>query len=255
MLRGMGCLPPLLKPVATDTLAAALYHAIGAPPPAPFMNVLLPYMLRTAAQSEVALAEARPTQRVALLGSSPLLCNGMRATITVAGGAVRTEATSTRILRQTLAGLRVSVLVADSAMLPRAAVIAQEFKLPLLIVALTMTAGYRASAYAQGVVVEPTTPATMAEALTAVIAGHSYRDPALDALFREGPLTEAEQKVARLLVHGKDPTAITRDLALQPQTLRVHLTRIYHKLGVDSPEQVRAWADAWPHRTERALGD
>jgi DNA-binding NarL/FixJ family response regulator len=255
-LTGLGCIPPLLKPVPLDELSTAIHQAIGLRPPPlpPDPLFLLPYLRELATKSEHAVMAQRPSViRVVVLASSPMLRFGLDETVKAAGGAVRTATTHASVLRMGLTELRIAVLVADSGIYSEALALAQEFGLPLLLVARTMSTAYRLADSVQGIVVEPAAPSTMATALAALAAGQRYRDGALDALFAHTPLTRTERTIGTLLLQGLGSEEIVVTLALQPQTLRWHLKNIYGKVGVDSLEQFLEWADAWPHGQARAL--
>ena len=57
--------------------------------------------------------------------------------------------------------------------------------------------------------------------------------PATDAQSMMGRFgfSEAEAKVARLLVFGKSPKEIAADLKVAMPTVRTHLSRLYEKTG------------------------
>ena len=252
VLSGLGCAPALLKPAPPELLTTALHQAIGlAPPPLP-ADALFPYVQQLAAQSEHALAlRAHRMLRVVVLAASDMLRTGLREAISMAGGSVRLESTSAAVLRNGLAHLRVCVLVADAGMQVEAAELAEQFGLPLLIVALTMTAAYRAIEVAQGIVVDPVAPGTMAEALAAVAAGKGYRDAVLDELFTTTSLNETERAIGLLLLQGWQTDAIADKLKRQAQTVYYYRSRIYSKLGVTDLEGLRAWADSRRHVSMR----
>lgn len=58
------------------------------------------------------------------------------------------------------------------------------------------------------------------------------------------PLTEAELRVAQELAHSRSRAVIARRLAVSENTVKTHLRRIYHKLGVSSRAEAieRAYA-------------
>ena len=255
ILSGLGCLPPLLKPVPLDTLAKALHTALGMHPSPLTAEPLLPYVQQQAAVSEqAARLHERAAPCAAILASSDLLRSGLRSQIAAAGGLVRVEATSTSVLRATLAHLRVTVLIADDHVQADAALVAQMFGLPLLIVALTVTAGYRAIEVAQGVVVDPVAPDILASALMAVVEGKCYRDPILDMPIAPGTLTKTEQKILVRLLRGMRVDAIAAELAIQPDTVYQHRSHIYAKLGVTDLEEIRDRVDTQHALRARSLG-
>lgn len=174
----LGCAPPLLKPAPPHVLAEALHRALGLPPPPLPYDPLVAYLHQLAAQSEhETVQRQRSVLRVAVLASSELLRGGLREAVAAGGGAVRFDTTSPAVLRNVLAELRVALLVADSNSGEAAALLAREFQLPLLVVALTMTASYRVPVEARGVVVEPLSPNTVAAALRALAAGPATAMP------------------------------------------------------------------------------
>ena len=241
----LGCAPAVLKPASPSILATALHHALGfTPPPLP-ASPLLAYLHEAAAKSAHAVRlERQAVVRVVVLASSEMLRVGLQGSITAAGGAVRFATTSVGILRNGLAEFHTSLLVADSDMQALALDVAHSFQLPLLIVARTMPAAYRAAEAVQGVVVEPVAPRTLAEALATLHAGGEYRDTRLAALFSQTPLTATEQVVGQLVLQGVKDEEIARRLSQQPQTVRVHKSHLYAKLRVDGLDGFLGWAEA-----------
>jgi DNA-binding NarL/FixJ family response regulator len=254
-LSGLGCSPPLLKPVPLDILANALRRAIGMQPPPLVAEPLLPYVQQQAAVSEhAARLHERAAPGAAIFASSELLRAGLHGQLTAAGGIVRVEAIGADILRATLAHLRVAVLVADDHVQADAVKVAEEFGLPLLIVALTLTAGYRAADIAQGVVVDPIAPDVLATALMALADGRCYRDPLLDMPIAPGTLTKTEHKILVRLLRGMRVDAIAAELTIQPDTVYQHRSHIYTKLGVTDLDEIRDRVDTQQIVRTRAGG-
>jgi DNA-binding NarL/FixJ family response regulator len=245
LLAELGCAPTLLKPAARDLLRLRMQQALGLPPTPPPASAFLHYLQGLAIRSERELAEQRQaTAQVAILASSGLLRIALREAFATAGSIVRVDSTSADALRPMLAQWRVAALVADSGAQSAAAALASEFRLPLLVVALTLTAAYRALDNVAGVVVDGNIPQTIAAALAAVSAGERYRDPALDVPFASSGLTRQEQELVRLLVRGWSTDAIAKQLKFQPQTVREYRSRIYGKLAVSDLDQLREWMDS-----------
>ena len=109
----------------------------------------------------------------------------MRSSVTAAGGWVRYATTRTATSNSGLGSLRSSLLVADSDIQAAAVEVAHTFQLPLLIVARTMAAAYRATEVAQGVVVELAALRIMSEELAAVGSGACYHDRLLTVLLAQ----------------------------------------------------------------------
>jgi DNA-binding NarL/FixJ family response regulator len=244
-LTGLGTVAPLLKPVSLTRLAEALHAALGTQPPPLAAEPLLPYVLRQAAASEhAATLHDHAIPSVALLASSELLRSGLRAQVAAAGMLVRVEATNASILRTALPQLQVAALIADDHVQVDAIAIAHDFQLPLIIVALTITAGYRAIDHACGVIIDPVAPDILANALLHVVNGQSYHDPLLDQPIAPGILTKTEQKVALRLLQGLRVDAIAEELAVQVDTVYQHRSHIYAKLEMTDLEAIRAYVDA-----------
>jgi DNA-binding NarL/FixJ family response regulator len=241
----LGCAPPVLKPASPDILAQALYQAVGfAPLPLPASG-LLTYLQQQAAESEHAIRLQRhAVERIFILGSSEMVGAGLENIIRAAGESVFFRTTSVTILRKGLGGLCRSLLIADSDVQNIAVDVAQSFHLPLLIVARTMVAGYRAASVAQGVVVEPVSPGILAEALAVVRAGEEYCDKRLDEVLTQSTLTETEQLVGRLVLQGLKDEEIAKLVSQALQTVRLHKMHIYSKLGVERLDGFFAWAEA-----------
>ena len=244
LLTRLGCLPPLLRSASLEQRREALQRGLISSPAPLAHDPLIAYTYHLANRLEYETKWQRGTQlRAAVLASSEILRNGLREMIVVAGGTVRFHTTSPVVLRNGLAESRVALIVANSMAYDDALALVQEFSLPLLIVALTTTAGYRVSAQAQGVVVEPVQYSTMAEALQTIATGAMYHNSRLSDPFDNTPLTKTERKIGRLILQEKRLDMIARELCLQPNTLRWHLSNIYAKLGVDSLEAIRSWVD------------
>ena len=243
-LMHLGCVSPLYKPAAPNTIALALHRAIGAMPPPLHYDPLLAYIQQQAAHSEQALtSQARPPSvRIAILASSEIWRAGLRSIVAAAGGSVRIDTTSNAVLRNVLSAMRVNLLVADESMSANAAALANEFSLPLLIIASHLNAGYQAVAVARGVVIEPATPMAVAEAFQQLAAGNAYQSPILAEPFGGTVLTKTERAIGKLVLQGCKLEAIAYTLALQPDTLRWHLSNIYSKLGIDGLESLRRWS-------------
>jgi DNA-binding NarL/FixJ family response regulator len=244
LLTRIGCLPPLLKSAPLEARREMLHRALNSPAAPLPSDPLITYTYHLANRLEDELNGQRAAQLlVAVFAMSEILRNGLREVIAQAGGTVRIHTTSPTVLHNRLAESRVTLIIADSMAYNNALILAQEFGLPLLVVALTTTAGYRVSAGAQGVVVEPVQCSTMAEAMQALTTGATYYDQRLLDPFAMTPLTKTERKIGRLILQEKRLDMIARELSLQPNTLRWHVSNIYAKLGVDSLEAIRAWVD------------
>jgi DNA-binding NarL/FixJ family response regulator len=245
LLIELGCAPALLKPAARDLLRLRLQQALGLPPTPPPTSAFLNYLQSLAARSEHELtAQCQAAPQVAILASSAMLSGALREAFASAGATVRVDSTSADGLRPMLAQWRVAALVADSGAQTSAAALACDFGLPLLVIALSISAAYRALDSAAGVVIDASISQNLAAALAAVVAGDRYRDPALDAPFAGGVLSRQEQELTLLLLQGWPTDAIARQLKLQPQTIREYRSRIYGKLAVSNLDQLREWIDS-----------
>jgi DNA-binding NarL/FixJ family response regulator len=157
---------------------------------------------------------------------------------------VRIEAVSATILRTALPQLQVATLIADDHVQTDAVAIARDFHLPLVIIVLTITAGYRAIQHAHGVVIDPVAPDILASALLRVVNGQTYHDPLLEQPIARGVLTKTEQKVVLRLLQGLRIEAIAEELVVQVDTVYQHRSHIYAKLGVSDLEGIRAYVDS-----------
>ncbi len=241
----LGCAPALLKPASPRVLAAALHEALNLTPPSLPADPFLFYMHQHAAKSEHTVRQQRQAVlRAVVLASSELLRAGLEGSITAAGGSVRFATTSAAIIRNGLPELKVSLLVADSDIQASAIDLAQSFHLPLLIVARSLTAAYHAAEVTQGVVVDPVSPRTMAEAMNVVASGECYHDTLLTTILTQTTLTKTEQTVGRLVLQGLKDEQIAVRLSQAPQTVRTHLMHLYAKLGVHSRDSFLTWVEA-----------
>ncbi|HUR16847.1 MAG TPA: helix-turn-helix transcriptional regulator, partial [Candidatus Limnocylindrales bacterium] len=80
--------------------------------------------------------------------------------------------------------------------------------------------------------------ALWAEAAAAELARISGRTPA------SGSLTDAETRVASLVVEGLSNAEIAGRLFVSVRTVEAHLSRIYEKLGARSRVDVVRWASS-----------
>jgi DNA-binding NarL/FixJ family response regulator len=245
-LDGLGCLPPLYKPASPDRLRQALYQALAQPcPPVPVDPLkMLPLMRELAARSEYSAVQQRaPAIRAVVLASSLMLRTGLHECVQSAGGSVRTATTSVEVLRAGLAELRVAVLVADSAIAAQARELARDFGLALLVVARTLRSAYRLSDESQGIIIEPITPLSMAQALRALAAGERYRDPVME-LPLTAELTKSEHEVLIQLLRGTPIAAIATNLHIQPNSVHKHRSSIYAKVGVEDMDELWDWLES-----------
>jgi DNA-binding NarL/FixJ family response regulator len=57
---------------------------------------------------------------------------------------------------------------------------------------------------------------------------------------RPARLTAPEESVARLVAEGRTNPGVARALGLTPRAVELHLSRIYHKLGVRTRRDLEA---------------
>jgi DNA-binding NarL/FixJ family response regulator len=241
VLRELGCAPPASIRMSAHDLGAGLIAAAAwraePLPPDPLTTFLL-----AAAFGDDDDVTGGPLD-VVVLASSDMVRVGLRELAIAAGGTVRFDTTRSDVLVNVLSEKATSTLVADSTMLHPAEQLSRRFRIPLLVAALTRSAGYRALGLAHGIVIEPVDPGTLAAALRSIALGESYCDDRLEEPLRHMPLTRTEQAVCRAILQRQAPAAIARRLSIKPATLRWHLSNIYGKLGVESTEEIRSWVD------------
>ncbi len=249
---GLGCSPLLPKPAANETISETLKQALIQPIPDNTFESLMPYLLRRAAESERVTAEAKGAYPpVVILSSSTMLAEVISRRIRQSGGRVRGSTTSATLLRQMLRTLRVTTIVADSNIYMEAKKVAQDFGLPLLVLALSFSIGYRVWTHVEGVLIEPSTTENMTEALLTVSSGRRYFDPKLEMPIAPGILTRVEYVVLLHLLQGKRLSDIALALDIRLDTVNRHQANIYTKLQVESIDELRELLDGqWPFRAK-----
>lgn len=92
---------------------------------------------------------------------------------------------------------------------------------------------------AAAIVLKEAPLADVARALSAILAGGTYVDPALGVAALTGPrrgleLTQRETDVLLLLADGQTYEAIGRQLAISPETVRTHLQKACERLNAST---------------------
>lgn len=158
------------------------------------------------------------------------------------------------------AGLRPDVILMDLSMPDVGGVEATrqitEANSAARIVVLTSLAddrhiGDAIDAGAIGYVLKHAEPDELLDAIRAAAAGDSPLDPKAARVLlqsraqRAGPkLTPREEEVLRLVAEGLANKLIARRLGITDRTVKAHLTRIFHALGVTDRTQAALWAQA-----------
>jgi two-component system, NarL family, response regulator len=105
-------------------------------------------------------------------------------------------------------------------------------------------AGLRAGAKAY--LLKDVQPEELFRCIRAVHAGEAYLQPKLAAKLalrvQEGPLTEREAQILKLLAEGKSNRAIAHSLAISESTVKSHLKTLFVKLDVTSRAEAIALA-------------
>jgi DNA-binding NarL/FixJ family response regulator len=110
---------------------------------------------------------------------------------------------------------------------------------------------------ARGVVLKEMAPSLLVECLRTVHAGGRWLEEgtvadalgrlrAREAAGREAArrLTPRELEVVQLVAAGRRNKEIARELAITEGTVKIHLSRVYEKLGVDNRVALTRWAQA-----------
>lgn len=103
-----------------------------------------------------------------------------------------------------------------------------------------------------GFIVKTSRPEHIANTLQMVLRGGSvFPDtpdhPAAEPAHNGTPLTPKQLQVLELLTRGMANKAIAKELALSPNTIKVHVTEILRKLGVSSRSEAIAMTKAGWH--------
>jgi DNA-binding NarL/FixJ family response regulator len=256
-LTEMGCLPAVIKPVRPSALAAALRAA----PTEPFRPVSASPLLHWV-QEQSGLLEQHARQehhvlRVAVFASSQITRAGLARMVGLAAQAF--EATTMPALERLLSGTRITALVSAANDHALVTPLAQQHKLPLILVASTAEQARAVHTPEVGAVVLETDPAAgvhLAQAIEAIASGARYVASPLSIQAAGSPgnhvphevvrrlagdgLTAREQEVLWLDFQGLGNAEIARYLAIDPQTVASHWKGAQRKLGL-SREEARAW--------------
>lgn len=94
---------------------------------------------------------------------------------------------------------------------------------------------------ASGYLTKDATMQDIVQAILAVHAGRCYLSPALAEMLRNrvaaDDLTPREREVLQLLAEGLSNKEIAAHLGIAEKTVRIHLTRVFDKLGVEDRTQ------------------
>lgn len=244
-LAALGAEPPLNKALPDQELRSALHERIGrSVRPLAREHVLLPYLLRRALHSEqeVRNGEQRRLQ-VALLQKNALYGGLCREALIAAGCSVVAFTDRVEAMRPLLINLRVALLVSDAAFGLRADELSRQFDLPLLLIAATPSAAFRAAGAGRNVLLELPEPAALADIVEQVVKGIPYRDVALEKLLDIPALNDSEREVFRMLLEGCRSDEIAEVLVMPLQSVRRHRSHLLLKLGLEHTQQLRDWVD------------
>lgn len=98
---------------------------------------------------------------------------------------------------------------------------------------------------AKGYLPKASEPGELMEAIRALYAGGTYFPPAIDAALAtragRGELSDRERQVLEAIVRGRSNKEIAGALGISENTVKVHTTRVFEKLGVaDRMEAITA---------------
>lgn len=235
----MGCIP-LLKPATPALLSERLHQLIGQPAAAADPSAIISVLIQLAQTHEqMVLQRERLRPRVAIYVSAGLLLEGFSKLMTAAGALVCFATASAGELQRRLPWQQVMAMVADANGYAVASEAAHACGLPLIVIGLTATAGYRLLHSAQAVLVEPVTADCMAEALLAVQWGETYYDRRLIALAPDR-LTKTEQRILIEFLRDIPLPTIAETLDIRPETVKKHLSNIFVKFEVNTLDGLRA---------------
>ena len=104
---------------------------------------------------------------------------------------------------------------------------------------------------ADGYLLKQSGPEEIFEGIRAVVDGRSPVDPAaarelMSDVRSRTPveeLTEREQEVLEMVRQGQPNKAIARRLSISERTVKAHVTRIFHRIGVTDRTQAAVWAE------------
>ena len=98
---------------------------------------------------------------------------------------------------------------------------------------------------ASGYLPKASEPTELMDAIRAIHAAGQYFPPAIEAALAQragrGELSEREKQVLAAIVRGRSNKEIAHDLGISENTVKVHTTRVFEKLGVaDRMEAITA---------------
>lgn len=244
-LRALGFPEPVLKPVAPETLAEQMRAVMVAPPTS--NDVPLQPLLAAQAHRMVRLLENhvanRPVQ-LALFARHHLVLAGLQHILTVTEDTLPLEIVASGMSRDAIVAAlqagRVDLLLAAPDAYEEATLLAEQFRVPLLIYS-TVEEARAIIAEPVSLVVGPASGPVLTAALRTTLAGERYLEPHIEAALG---LSARERTIMQLLMRGTPSAQIASALGLSDDRLRHVIGGLYERLGV---ERQRSALAAWGH--------
>lgn len=227
LLQEMGCAPLLSKSVSDQRLIEAIHQAAAMPiSPLP-RSVFLEHYHDESTEAERDVRQSLSIT-VALLLSARSLMPMIEQSLDGANAVVVGKATSARLLEPYITALKPKILLADTVLHQAAQSLAESHNLPLLVVGMSLADTYSSFVYKPaGIIYDVTDINKLAEALSALLRGETYRDPLLTRILIERDLKQAYQDLVPYLLRGMSPEDIAKHVKLTPETIRNYKMAIY----------------------------
>lgn len=237
-----GTLPLIPKRLSDEALVERLRAALAGAPAKALDPTLARYLAEHAAEREAVLArDVRP--QIALFTGSRPLSQLIAATLQGTQTILSCQTTSATTLRALLTHFQPDLLICDASVFGAAQSVADEHRLPLLLIAMSLSAAWAAPETVAAVVVDPE-PTVVAQALDAALAGDRYRDPLLDLVPQQLKPSPAELRLLPFILRDTPLDEIADQLNLSYDSARKYRSALFLRLELRSPSELRAAIDA-----------
>lgn len=237
-----GTLPLIPKRLSDDELVVRFQAALDGAPAKPLERALASYLAEQArAREELLARDERP--RVALLASSRALIQLLAGRLQETTATLSCQAVSVATLRTLLVHVQADLVLCDASALPNALSVATEYQLPLIVVAMSLSAAWAAPDTLGAIVVEPE-PEQLGRAVAAISAGERYRDPLLALVSQQLQLSAAEERLLPYILRETPLEDTAEQLTLSYDSVRKARSTLLQRLDVRSVAELRALIDA-----------
>ncbi|MEM8531113.1 MAG: response regulator [Chloroflexota bacterium] len=247
-LEALGCPSPISKDINTSTLRECIYTTAQQLLQPPDRNLLLPFLLQTATESEQTFRHNHPpTVPLAALAAPGIIRTTIQTVVSGSGHTLRIITSDTASLQAQLTQRHVDIIIADSSLQSMAQGIAQQFQIPLLIVARSMSTAFRIVGDSV-IVIDVLTREVVQDAVATILAEQRYVSPELKQVLELPVLNDLERKIIQRYLQNIEPKVIADQLGIAKDTVYHRWNSICTKLGVRDVIELTQWVDQWQER-------